>query len=245
MNYKMLVKQCKAREGNVWQFGCPWLRMWYDEATQNCTIVGRIWNQRKVWITSEPKFVVRPDNTAVFPNGDLSGVLLGTLGIAGRFSYNIKNVFSRLTYLHNCSDRYEAQPGLVISFSTGKPLNAVRYDELSYVVNKKKHVDDVIATLKSRYLVVPRLMGVKFTRDYQAIPEWTKDDDNCVTALIKMIDSKALDSQVITGILRKVAVRQKYKHNEEDNRRFEPSFLFDRMMIYHQSAVYRHFGAIA
>ncbi len=240
MNYDMIVNHMKSLKSYpLWQFGAPWFRLRYDP---DSGALGLVWKDygTKDWKNVEDSpMIIRPDNTMEFVDGHLSGVVLGTLGIAGRFR-NRSGAVIRSRYQHNCMTDYVAFPGLLIDIRTGKPLNSQLVKDVVFDEDKRKQVDAQLKGFKTLCLQMIRLNDLVFRREYNikyqlGQKESWRDDTICRT--LEQLPDNWFDG--IECCLREFARTTKW---ERDDPPLDPSKLVDRMLKFHKSSIYRHFG---
>lgn len=242
MNYKQILNHMKGLKSfPYWKYGAPWLRMAYDRQTQCLFLTHRENYQIKnSWqgIEDSP-MVIRPDNTVLLPTGEVSGVILGTFGIAGRFRHQARAVV-RDIYQHECMANYEAFPGLMLDFKTGKPLNSRLIDEIRIDPEKRKEVDAKLKTLRTMYISRARVSGTELKRDWNIIPKpmhYAESRDNVIFNVLENLPPSWADS--LTKVLMYFAANTRKGNWKAD---VDPGQAFDSMVKFHKSAIYRHFG---
>jgi hypothetical protein len=245
MNYKMILEHMKTtKTWPYWQFGAPWFRMAYDEKTGNLYLACRDRQTKTCTAVKEAGFIITPKNTMIIPEGDVSSTLLGTLGIAGRFR-TMHSKVARDYYQLNCMVNYEAYPNFEIDFSTGVPIGARKIAELRLDPQQAAIVDAKIEALRAPLHTLVRMRSVNLSSEsyWQAQNlHWTRSVSKRDAVLKAAITRKTShwSENVIACLHYFASTAKAVKWN--DPQPFDS--VFDRMVRFHESALYRHFDAI-
>lgn len=236
---KLLAHMRKQKSFPLWAYATAYVKLAYDDKSKNLYLAHRQWasNYKDTFYKGieESDFIIRPDNTAIFPLGDVSVNIMASFGISGRFTHRLGRMI-RDVFSHELIDEYEALPGLTIDFLTGKPLNAKRIDEMHIDTKKKSEIDKKLNELKKVYCGLARLKGIEFDGDWSNIPALLNKRQLCDLALIDAMENKNCNKN-IDGAMHWAA------HKSREHRGNIPA-LFDIVVRNHKSAVYRHFGVI-
>jgi hypothetical protein len=249
MKYKqILVHMQKLKSYPYWNYATPWTRLCHDPVSEKIFLTQRLrYTQKTSWMGIEDsKLIITPEDMLILPESEISGVVLGTLGIAGRFRTKTNGITHRRYYQHECMTNYEAICGLQLNFKTGKPLNAKRIDQLIIDPVARKEIDLKVQELRTVFLGAARLKGAKFERNWNLVEkQYMREsvrDRVIINALARRRDEWV--NNVINS-LHYFAASTKYVYNTPTaSAPIEPSLLFDKMFNFHKSAVYRHFKVV-
>jgi hypothetical protein len=247
MNYKQIIRHMEGlKSWPFWQFGASWIRLALD-TDSGCLYLTHRQNYqiKNSWQPiDDARLIIRPDDVLVLPEGDVSGTILGTLGIAGRFRNKTNGITHRRYYQHECMYNYEAICGLEINFKTGKPINAKRIDQLQVDKHAKMKIDGRVQELRAAYLASARMRQMEFVRNWNSVNSAYQNESlrdqvliQCLTRLPSHWTNKIDES------LRFFAASTKWTRDSE-NKAIPHDTLFDKMFNFHKSAVYRHFNVV-